>query len=94
MYKRQENTVTEYENALRGAREQLKAAQDAHDPEKIQQASDAVIDAETALNKAKTALAEVRQEIEQTNKDLRTAQSAWTEAGQSLDAFSKYCDKV
>lgn len=90
----QENTVTEYENALRGAREQLKAAQDAHDPEKIQQASDAVIDAETALNKAKTALAEVRQEIEQTNKDLRTAQSAWTEAGQSLDAFSKYCDKA
>ena len=90
----QENTVTEYENALRGAREQLKAAQDAHDPEKIQQASDAVIDAETALNKAKTALAEVQQEIEQTNKDLRTAQSAWTEAGQSLDAFSKYCDKA
>ena len=90
----QENTVTEYENALRGAREQLKAAQDAHDPEKIQQASDAVIDAETALNKAKAALAEVRQEIEQTNKDLRTAQSAWTEAGQSLDAFSKYCDKA
>ena len=90
----QENTVTEYENALRGAREQLKAAQDAHDPEKIQQASDAVIDAETALNKAKTALAEVRQEIEQTNKDLRTSQSAWAEAGQSLDAFSKYCDKV
>lgn len=90
----QGNTVTEYENALRGAREQLKAAQDAHDPEKIQQASDAVIDAETALNKAKAALAEVRQEIEQTNKDLRTAQSAWTEAGKSLDAFSKYCDKV
>lgn len=90
----QEYTVTEYENALRGSREQLKAAQDAHDPEKIQQASDAVIDAETALNKAKTALAEVRQEIEQTNKDLRTAQSAWTEAGQSLDAFSKYCDKA
>lgn len=90
----QENAVTEYENALQGAKDQLKAAQDAHDPEKIQQASDAVIDAETALNRAKTALAETRQEIEKTNKDLKTAQSTWTEAGQSLDAFSKYCDKV
>lgn len=90
----QENAVTEYENALQGAKDQLKAAQDAHDPEKIQQASDAVIDAETALNRAKTALADTRQEIEKTNKDLKTAQSTWTEAGQSLDAFSKYCDKV
>ena len=90
----QEKSVTEYEKALEAAKEQLKAAQDAHDPEKIQQASDAVIDAETALNQAEAALRQTRQQIEETNRKLKTAQSAWTSAGNSLESFSKKCDTV
>lgn len=44
----QEQSVQQYENALRGAKEQLTAAQQANDPEKVRQASDAVIDAEAS----------------------------------------------
>ena len=51
---------------MQGAKEQLKAAQQANDPEKIRQANDAVIEAETALNRAKTAVAATRVEIEKT----------------------------
>ena len=52
----------------RAQRNSFKAAQQANDPEKIRQANDAVIDAEAALNRAKTAVAATRVEIEQTNQ--------------------------
>ena len=90
----QQQSVAQYENALHGAREQLKAAQQANDPEKIRQANDAVIDAETALNRAKAAVASTRAEIDKTNKQLATAKSAWTAAGKELEAFSKKCETV
>ncbi len=90
----QRRSLTQYEAALQGAKEQLKAAQQANDPEKIRQANDAVIDAETALNRAKTAMATTRSEIEKTNQLLATAKSAWTAAGKSLEDFGKKCDAV
>ena len=90
----QRRSLTQYEAALQGAKEQLKAAQQANDPEKIRQANDAVIDAETALNRAKTAVAATRSEIEKTNQLLATAKSAWTAAGKSLEDFGKKCDAV
>ena len=47
----QRQSLTQYEAALQGAKDQLIAAQQANDPEKIRQANDAVIDAEIALNR-------------------------------------------
>ena len=90
----QEQSVQQYEIALKGAKEQLAAAQQANDPEKVRQASDAVIDAEAALNRAKTAVAATRAQIEKNNQQLNTAKSAWTEAGKNLEAFGKKCDAV
>ena len=90
----QRRSLTQYEAALQDAQEQLKAAQQANNPEKIRQANDAVIDAETALNRAKTAVAATRVEIEKTNQLLATAKSAWTAAGKSLEDFGKKCDAV
>ena len=90
----QRRSLTQYEAALQGAKEQLKAAQQANDPEKIRQANDAVIDAEAALNRAKTAVAATRVEIEQTNQLLATAKSAWTAAGKSLEDFGRKCDAI
>lgn len=90
----QRRSLTQYEAALQGAKEQLKAAQQANDPERIRQANDAVIDAETALNRAKTAVAVTRVEIEKTNQLLATAKSAWTAAGKSLEDFGRKCDAV
>ena len=90
----QEQSVQQYENVLRGAKEQLTATQQANDPEKVRQASDAVIDAEAALNHVKAAVAATRAEIAKTNQQLNTAKSAWTEAGKNLEAFGKKCDAV
>ena len=90
----QRRSLAQYEAALQGAQEQLRAAQQANDPERIRQANDAVIDAETALNRAKTAVAATRVEIEKTNQLLATAKSAWTAAGKSLEDFGKKCDAV
>lgn len=90
----QEQSVQQYENALQGAKEQLAAAQQANDPEKIRQASDAVIDAEAALNRAKAAVVSTRSEITKTNQQLNAAKSAWTEAGKNLEAFGKKRDSV
>ena len=90
----QRRSLAQYEAALQGAQEQLRAAQQANDPEKIRQANDAVIDAETALNRAKTAVAATRLEIEKTHQLLATAKSAWTAAGKSLEDFGKKCDAI
>ena len=90
----QRRSLAQYEAALQGAEEQLRAAQQANDPERIRQANDAVIDAETMLNRAKTAVAATRVEIEKTNKLLATAKSAWTAAGKSLEDFGKKCDAI
>ena len=85
----QQQSLAQYENVLRGAKEQLRAAQQANDPEKTQQASDAVLDAEAALNRARAAIAGTRAEIEKTNKQLATARSSWTQAGKDFEAFGK-----
>jgi TP901 family phage tail tape measure protein len=85
----QQQALAQYENVLRGAKEQLRAAQQANDPEKTQQASDAVLDAEAALNRARAAIAGTRAEIEKTNKQLATARSSWTQAGKDFEAFGK-----
>ena len=90
----QRRSLAQYEAALQGAQEQLRAAQQANDPENVRQANDAVIDAETALNRAKTAVAATRVEIEKTHQLLATAKSAWTAAGKSLEDFGKKCDAV
>ena len=90
----QKQSVIQYEKALEAAKEQLKAAQDAHDPEKIQQASDAVVDAENALIKAQAAVKQTKTDIEDCTKALKTAQSAWTSTGKSLESFAKKCDAV
>ncbi|MFR6102048.1 MAG: phage tail tape measure protein [Christensenellales bacterium] len=90
----QRRSLAQYEAALEGAKEQLKAAQQANDPERIRQANDAVIDAETALNRARTAVAATQAEIEKTNQLLATAKSAWTSAGKSLEDFGKKCDAI
>ena len=85
----QQQSLAQYENVLRGAKEQLRAAQQANDPEKTQQASDAVLDAEAALNRARAAIAGTRAEIEKTNRQLATARSSWTQAGKDFEAFGK-----
>ena len=85
----QQQSLAQYENVLRGAQEQLHAAQQANDPEKTQQASDAVLDAEAALNRARAAIAGTRAEIEKTNRQLATARSSWTQAGKDFEAFGK-----
>ena len=90
----QEQAVHSYEESLRLARVQLQAANDANDPERIQQASDAVIDAEAALNRARAAVKDTRAAIEQCNRDLKTAQSMWTAAGKSLESFGKKCEST
>ncbi len=92
--KLQSDAVTEYEIALAGARDQLKAARNAHDPDRIRQARDAITDAKTALNNAKAAVKETRAAIEQCNKDLKTAKSLWTAMGKSLEDFGKKCDSA
>ena len=55
------------------------------DSEKTQQASDAVLDAEAALNRARAAIAGTRAEIEKTNRQLATARSSWTQAGKDFE---------
>ena len=88
----QEQAVTEYERALAAAKEQLQAAQAVNDPERIRQATDAVQDAETKLNNARAAVKQTQADIAACNKELKTAASAWTAAGKSLEDFGKRCD--
>ena len=90
----QSETVVKYDIALAGAKDQLKAARKANNPDLIRQSRDAVNDAQAALNNAETAVKETRAAIEQCNKDLKTAKSLWTAAGKTLDAFGKKCDSA
>ena len=90
----QEAAVEKYKDALQGAQDQLEAARQANDPEKIQQATDAVTDAEAALNRAQAAVRETREAITETTNALKTAQSAWTAVGNSLTSFSDKCEKA
>lgn len=88
----QEQAVSQYERALAAAKEQLQAAQAVNDPEKIRQATDAVQDAETKLNNARAAVKQTQVDIAACNQELKTAASAWTAAGKSLEDFGKRCD--
>ena len=90
----QRQTVSECATVLQNARERVQAAQDAGDPEKVQQATDAVIDAQTALNNANAALRETEAELSDTQAALATAQSAWTSAGITLTEFGETCDRI
>ncbi len=54
-----------------------------------QNASDAVRTATTNLNNAKAAVKQTRKEIDDCNKSLTTAQSAWTKAGLAAESFGK-----
>ena len=90
----QQQTVTQYAEKLRAAREQLAAVQQVNDPEKIREATDAVTDAETALTNAQAAVRETEAAICNTNRQLDTARSLWTAAGKSMTAFSRHCDSV
>ena len=89
-----QQTVAQYEEKLKAAREQLIAAQQVNDPEKIREATDAVTDAETALTNAQAAVRETEAAIRDANRQLDTACSLWTAAGKSMTDFSKYCDSV
>ena len=90
----QQKAVTEYEKALAAAKEQLQAAQQVNDPDKIREAADAVQDAETALNNARAAVKQTQADIVSCNKELKTAQSEWMKAGKSLESFGKSCDNA
>ena len=90
----QRQTVSECTTVLQSARERVQAAQDANDPEKVQQATDAVIDAQTALNNANAALRETEAELSKTQAELATAQSSWTSAGKTLTEFGETCDRI
>ena len=80
----QKDAITQYEAALQAAQQQLSAAQAAGDPEKIRQANSAVTEAQTALNNARTALAETENQIIQCSDALRLAETDWYSAGQAI----------
>lgn len=81
----QSQAITHYETALQAAREQLAAAQSVNDPQKIRQATDAVTEAQTALNLAKAALQQTGQQIDDTNQALALAETNWYAAGTAID---------
>ena len=82
----QNRIVQEYENILRSAREQLAAAQQVNDPDKIRQATDAITDAETALKGAQTAVKLTEQAITECNAQLQLANNGWFSAAESIRA--------
>ena len=85
----QKEAVHHYEEALEAAKGQLDAANEANDPEKVREANNAVLDAETALNNANAALRETRSEIDAANRQLRTAASGWTALCESATSVGK-----
>ena len=72
----QQQALAQYENVLRGAKEQLRAAQQANDPEKTQQASDAVLMPRPPSTAPEPPSPGTRAEIEKTNRQLATARSS------------------
>ena len=89
----QNQSVVQYEAALKAAKQQLEAAKQANDPTKIRQATDAIESATASLNEAKAAVKQTQSEIKTCNKDLTAAKSRWTEVGNSMESFSKKCTK-
>lgn len=92
--RKQEQQVAKYEDSLEKAKEKLVAAQQANDPEKIQEATDEVTEAETALNNIRAALAQTRQEITDSTRDLQIARSAWTQFGNDLGKIGERLQKT
>ena len=80
----QREAVAQCEAALQAAQQQLAAAQAAGDPAKIDQATNAVIQAQTALNNAQTAMAQTEVEINSCNNALSLAETNWYAAGQAM----------
>lgn len=72
-YELQNRALQEYYNALAAANQQLTAAQQVNDPALIQQATDAVTQAETALFNASAALQQTEQDIEANQQALSLA---------------------
>lgn len=81
----QNKAVQEYTNILAQAQNQLSAAQSVNDPERIQQATDAVTRAQTALNNANAAIKVTQAEIAACNADLQLANSNWATAGAAFE---------
>ena len=80
----QREAVAQCEAALQAAQQQLSAALAAGDPAKIDQATNAVIQAQTALNNAQTAMAQTEVEINNCNNALTLAETNWYAAGQAM----------
>jgi len=60
----------------------------------LQNNADAIATAQTNLNNAKAAVRETEAEIKKLTEQLYRMQSGWTQAGETLTAFSKKCDTV
>lgn len=73
--------VQQLQSAVKSATDQVRAAQSAGDPQKLQEAKDKLTDLRTALNN-------VEAELRETTSELNRQKSAWTQAGEALTRFS------
>ena len=73
--------VQQLQSAVKSAMDQVRAAQSAGDPQKLQEAKDKLTDLRTALNN-------VEAELRETTSELNRQKSAWTQAGETLTRFS------
>ncbi len=83
-YRLQTEAIAQYQAQLDAAQQRLAAAQSVNDPEKIQQATDAVTDARTALNEAAGALRITEAEIKDTNDALALSKTQWNSAATAI----------
>ena len=80
----QNQAVAQYANILSQAQTQLAAAQAANDPEKINQATQAVTNAQTALNNANAAVKNTEAQLQAVNNELTLASNGWYSAGEAM----------
>ena len=80
----QNQAVAQYTNILSQAQTQLAAAQAANDPEKINQATQAVTNAQTALNNANAAVKNTEAQLQAVNNELTLASNGWYSAGEAM----------
>ena len=90
----QRQSLTQYEAALQGAKDQLIAAQQGQRSGEDPTGQRRGHRCRDRSEPRQSAVASTRSEIEQTNKQLATAKSAWTSAGKELEAFGKKCETV
>lgn len=80
----QNQAVAQYANILAQAQTQLAAAQGANDPERINQATQAVTNAQTALNNANAAVKETEARLQACNNELTLANNGWYSAADAM----------